>query len=156
MKKQLEKIHACYEAIEWIGDRNLEQAYAECPRADWLIWYAKRMNVSTQKLILASALCVNTVRHLVTEKNLKYLDTAILYGTGQATFEELCKTPAWIMCDIYINAQVSAAVVYIQLHDGYSAYQAALVSPDFDYALEKMADIVRSVITLEDLKGGDQ
>ena len=156
MKKQLISMNACYEATEWIGDRNLEQAYAECTRADWLIWYAKQMNVSTQKLILASALCADTVRHLVTEENLKYLDTAILYGKGQATFEELCEVPAWIGCDTPVTTHASSAVVYIQFCDGDSAYQAALALPDPDYALEKMADIVRSVITLEDLKGGEQ
>ena len=156
MKEQLEKIHACNEAIEWVGDRNLEQAFAECTRADWLIWYAKRMNVSTQKLILASALCAATVRHLIPEKKLKYLDTAILYGIGRATLEELCATPAWIVCNPPVTANASAAVTYIQFCDGGSARFAAYASPDFDYALEKMADIVRSVITIEDLKGGDQ
>ena len=156
MKKQLEKIHACNEAIEWIGDRNLEQAYNDCTRADWMIWYANRMNVSNQKLILASALCVNTVRHLVTDKNLKYLDTAISCGNGQATLRELNDIPAWIVCDTPVTAAASSAVVYIHFCDGGSACQAANASPDFDYALEKMADIVRSVITLEDLKGGDQ
>ena len=30
--------HACEPALEWVGDRTLEQAWAECPRGDWMEW----------------------------------------------------------------------------------------------------------------------
>jgi hypothetical protein len=35
---QLRKLHACDEAVEWVAERTLEQAWAECERGDWMIW----------------------------------------------------------------------------------------------------------------------
>jgi hypothetical protein len=35
---QLRQLRACGEAIEWAGTRTLAEAWAECPRSDWMLW----------------------------------------------------------------------------------------------------------------------
>lgn len=37
-KQFLIKHDACDEALDWLGDRNAEQAWTDCQRGDWLLW----------------------------------------------------------------------------------------------------------------------
>jgi len=48
-KEFLESIDACEPALEWVGDRTAEQAWAECERADWLMWLAYEVGESVHK-----------------------------------------------------------------------------------------------------------
>ena len=90
-KDKLIKLGACIDAIEWVGNMTLKEAWKTCPRGDWMIWYyAKTHPKNLRKLTLAKALCANTVRHLMQdERSKKAVDTAILFGQGKATREEL-------------------------------------------------------------------
>jgi hypothetical protein len=112
------ELNACEDARKWAGDKTIEQVVQECHRGDWLLWLAKRVGVELQPLTLAKGHCANTVRHLMTdERSLKAVDTAIAFGEGKATKEELDK------------AAVAAAdaVAYAASADAYdaSAYAAA-------------------------------
>ena len=42
MQRLLERLGACDEAREWVGDRTLNQAWAECVRPDWMLWLHAR------------------------------------------------------------------------------------------------------------------
>jgi hypothetical protein len=42
-KAQLQRLGAWPTILEWVGDRTLSEAWAECERADWLIWLCGRM-----------------------------------------------------------------------------------------------------------------
>jgi hypothetical protein len=42
-KKQLMDMDACDEAIAWVGDRTLTEAWALCPRGDWMLWWLGMM-----------------------------------------------------------------------------------------------------------------
>ena len=42
MHKLLSRLGACEEAREWVGDRTLEQAWAECESPDWMLWLHAR------------------------------------------------------------------------------------------------------------------
>lgn len=42
MQKLLNRLGACAAAREWVGDRTLEQAWAECERPDWMLWLLAR------------------------------------------------------------------------------------------------------------------
>src|SRR5690349_17926772 len=53
----LESMNACRYAREWIGDRTLAKAWNECPRADWLLWFAARRGVDKKKIVLAACAC---------------------------------------------------------------------------------------------------
>ena len=42
MKEILDRLGACRVAREWVGDRTLAEAWAECDRPDWLLWLHSR------------------------------------------------------------------------------------------------------------------
>ena len=90
LKQYLESLKACDDAIEWAGDKTIEQVVTECHRGDWLLWIANRCGVELQPLTLAKAHCANTVRHLMSdERSLIAVDVAIAFGEGRATRDEL-------------------------------------------------------------------
>ncbi len=57
-------IHACSEAVEWLGDRTGAEAWALCERADWMLWLVARI-ASRQTLVRAACACARTVLHLI-------------------------------------------------------------------------------------------
>ena len=61
LQKHLGDIEACSEARQWAGDRTAAQAWEECERADWLLWWAARIERSgRQQVVLAAAACART------------------------------------------------------------------------------------------------
>ena len=89
-KEYLKSVNACQNAIDWAGDKPVEQVVAECHRGDWLLWLAQKCGVELQPLTLAKGHCANTVRHLMTDKrSTRAVDVAIAFGKGRATREEL-------------------------------------------------------------------
>jgi hypothetical protein len=42
LRNKLRKLGACKEAIAWVGDKTLRQAWDECPCADWMLWLYQR------------------------------------------------------------------------------------------------------------------
>ena len=37
-REWLEKRGACWPALQWVGTKTLAQAWAECPRGEWMRW----------------------------------------------------------------------------------------------------------------------
>jgi hypothetical protein len=90
LKQKLKEINACYEAMEWVGDRTIEEAVNDCHRGDWLLWLGQRIEIDHRKLTLAKGHCANTVRHLMKDKrSIEGVDAAIAYGEGKIDKEEL-------------------------------------------------------------------
>jgi hypothetical protein len=105
-KEYLHSVDACAAAIEWAGDKPIEQVVTECHRGDWLLWLAKKCGVELQPLTLAKGHCANTVRHLMSdERSVKAVDVAIAFGEGRATRDELDAATA----DAYVAAAYTAA-----------------------------------------------
>ena len=137
-KQYLELLKACAAAIEWAGDKPVEQVVAECHRGDWLLWLANRCGVELQPLTLAKAHCANTVRHLMTdERSVKAVDVALAFGEGRATRDEL---------DAATSAAYAAAAAYTA--DAASAADAAAdyAAPDAAANQQQTADICRKYI----------
>ena len=91
MKFEIEKFNACKESIVFRKNYpDFKTAWENCPRGDWMLWIAKKLNVDLLKLTTAKALCANTVRNLMRdERSTKAIDVAILFGQGKASREEL-------------------------------------------------------------------
>ena len=120
-KEYLKSLNACQPAVEWAGDKPIEQVVAECHRGDWLLWLAKKCGVELQPLTLAKGHCANTVRHLMTdERSLKAVDVAIAFGEGKATREELDTAAADAATAAYY-----AAAAYSAANAAYDAAVAA-------------------------------
>jgi hypothetical protein len=128
MKELLIKLNACDEAIEWAGDRTIEEIVKDCDRGDWLLWLAKKIGIELQPLTLAKGHCANTVRHLMkNERSIKAVDMAIAFGEGRATMEEL-NNAANAAADAAYDAVFYAAIVADAAIVGdapYAAYAAA-------------------------------
>jgi len=86
----LESLKVCKAAVEWAGNKTIEEVVATCHRGDWLLWLAKRCDIGLQPLTLAKGHCANTVKHLMKdERSIRAVDIAIAFGEGKATREEL-------------------------------------------------------------------
>ena len=118
MKELLLKLKACGPAIDWAGDKTIEEIWATCHRGDWMLWLARKLNIDKRVLTLAKGHCANTVRHLMKdERSIAAVDMAIKYGEGNATDSELA---------------AAADAAYDATADAYDAYAA-------DYAADAAA-----------------
>jgi len=81
-KELLKKHNACNEAIEWAGDKTIQEAWDTCKRGDWMLWiYKKLYPKNIRQLTIAKGYCANTVRHLLKdERSLKAIDASIDFG----------------------------------------------------------------------------
>ena len=163
-KEYLNSVCACQSAIEWAGDKPVEQVVAECHRGDWLLWLAKKCGVERQPLTLAKGHCANTVRHLMTdERSLIAVDVAIAFGEGKATRQELdaaataasaasyaayaAAADSAATAAAYSAATAAAYAAYAAAADAYSAATAAAyAAADTDANQHKTADICRKYI----------
>ena len=117
-KEYLHSVNACQPAIDWAGNKPVEQVVAECHRGDWLLWLAQKCGVELQPLTLAKGHCANTVRHLMTdERSLRAVDVAIAFGEGRATREELDTA--------YADAAAAADAAYAASAAAFAAAYAA-------------------------------
>ena len=90
MKELLLKLKACGLAIDWAGDKTIEEIWATCHRGDWMLWLARKLNINKRVLTLAKGHCANTARHLMKdERSRTAVDVALRFGKGEATREEL-------------------------------------------------------------------
>ena len=90
MKELLLKLKACGLAIDWAGDKTIEEIWATCHRGDWMLWLARKLDIDKRVVTLAKGHCANTVRHLMKdERSIDAVDMAIKYGEGNATDTEL-------------------------------------------------------------------
>ena len=115
MKAILKNLDACEEALLWVGDRTIEEAVNDCTREDWMLWLAYKLDVDLKALILAKGHCANIFRHLMKdERSIKAVDTAIAFGKGEATIEELMDAHAYA----YASAVRAAyAPFYVSSYD---------------------------------------
>ena len=126
-KEYLKSVNACQNAIDWAGDKPVEQVVAECHRGDWLLWLAQKCGVELQPLTLAKGHCANTVRHLMTDKrSTRAVDVAIAFGKGRATREELDTASA--AAAAYAAASAAAAAAYAAAYAAASAAAYAAAS----------------------------
>jgi len=145
MKELLIKLDACDDAIKWASDKKWEEIYNTCHRGDWLLWLFKKTNPDDlQLLTLAKGHCANTVRHLMKdERSVNAVDTAISFGEGKATREELDAAYAAAYaaaCSSYAAAAVAAYAADAAAY----AYAAAK-----EKNKQETADICRKYLPIE-------
>ena len=66
LQKSLITLRACSEAREWAAKRTAAQAWEECERADWLLWWASKTAINSHvDIVRAACACARSVLHLV-------------------------------------------------------------------------------------------
>lgn len=143
---------ACSGARLWANGKTWPEVYATCERGDWLCWLFARTNPSDLQLFsLVNGHQANLVRHLMDdERSLKAIDTAIAFGQGLATLEELGDATQYAR-EAYNSFESPAFVAYAAVCEtsyGTAAY-AANFTTDREDTLRKCADIVRQHIPIE-------
>ena len=108
----LNKLNACREDKDWAKGKTFVEIYTTCDRGDWLCWLFSRTNhEDVQLLTLVKGHQANTVRHLMKDaRSLKAVDTAIAFGEGRATREELSEAAAaaWAAYIVAYNADAAS------------------------------------------------
>jgi len=138
--ERLRKMGACGEAVDWadtLKHRSMQRAWDECPRADWLIWFAAKKGVKREKLVLAACACARTALKFVPKgelRPLKAIETAEAWCRGDATMEEVraARSAAY--------AAAAADAAYAADADAYAAAAdaaaAAAAAADAAYAAD--------------------
>ena len=164
MDELLIELRACKEAKIWAQGKTFEEVYTTCERGEWLNWLFARTNPEDDKLLtLVKGHQANTVRHLMKdERSHKAVDTAIAYGEGRATEEELSRVAiavnAYATYTSYADSAARDAVNVVSGDSAGSAARAAYSDAAYAaYAAEQAnqkltADIFRKYISIDKFK----
>ena len=147
-KEILTNLNACNEAIQWAGEKSIEEILKDVHRGDWVLWLASILKVDHRALTLAKARCAKTVIHLMKDKrNIKAVEVAEQYGLGKATKEEL-KSAAAATSPIASYSDYSA---YASYYASYSAasYSAAAASSARNQQRENQIDALIMLLEQE-------
>jgi hypothetical protein len=122
---EIEKYRPCSEALRFrMQYQTFKEAWAECPRGDWMLWIAQKVGVDLRTLTRAKALCALTVRHLMKdERSIKACEIALKFADGEATREEL-DDAAYAAYAAYADADADADAAYAAYAAAYAAYAA--------------------------------
>ena len=98
--KLLKGLWACEEARVWAATQpDLQTAWSNCQRGDWMLWLVARTTVSTDDPRLRLMACdfAEAVLHLIPEgeeRPRKAIEVARRFAAGEATREELAAAEA--------------------------------------------------------------
>ena len=166
LRKNLLKINACGEGMEWLADQTAEDAWATCQRGDWMLWAGSRCGVDLQTITITKVKCARLVQHLMQDqRSLDALDVAEQFALGNATRKQLAAAAAAATYAAYDAA--NAAITYDAAYDAAAnaaanaayAANAADAAADAAYAtrekiLAQCANICRKTIALKVVLAG--
>jgi hypothetical protein len=86
LKDQLVKLGACNEALDWVGDKTIEEAWETCEDSEWMMWILEQTDLD-----LIDPVCniAERVLHLVPEDNRLVCSNAISAARRRANQDEL-------------------------------------------------------------------
>lgn len=151
---EIEKYNPCAEAIEFRRQfKTFKEAWNNCPRGDWMLWIAKRLEVDEKLLYKASALCAKTVKHLMIDQRSKdAVQAALNYADGKISKEELLAVwgASWVVSDPWV-AYYTAWAAGGDAWAAWAAYYNAWAAGGGDAYKEEnqlqTADICREILT---------
>lgn len=141
LKEQLEEIGACPEAIIWTSQfTNLQKAWDQCKRGDWMLWLLGRCENSLpwteeRKPLLSCAIdCTETIKHLQSGSHMEStIDKAVevlrMWISGKATKDQ-AKAAHGKLYIAYASAHTthSAAAAYAASDAVSAAYPVSIVA----------------------------
>jgi hypothetical protein len=135
------RLDACREAREWAAGKTLEQAWAECPRGDWMLWLAGMLGIDRKVLVRATCACARlALPHVPAgeRRPLKSIKAAEAWTRGKATIEdvraaaEAALEAAWTAWEaVDVEAWTAAAAAWASAAAAWaSAWTAACASAE--------------------------
>jgi hypothetical protein len=146
-RARLQALDACPEALEWLGERTLEQAWTECERGDWLLWLAARAGVDGELLVTAACDCAETaLRHVPAgeKRPAEAIRVARAWVRGEATLDTVRSAHAAAYVAYVAAADAARVAISAAAYADSSsadAYDAACAA---DYAAVTAADAARA------------
>ena len=140
--EKLESMHACSDAVEWVAHRGIIKAWRECPRGDWMLWLAGRLDIDRKLLVMAACDCAETALKYVPDgedRPAKCIQVTRNWCNGTATIDEV-RAARRDAAAAYADAADAAAAA------AYAAYPAPYAGRG--PALLTCADLVRKSIPL--------
>ena len=109
----LKRRGACEDAVLWAKDyATLPEAWAACPRGDWMLWLAAKAKLcSRQELVLAACECARLSLVHVRKgelRPLKAIETAEAWARGEVPLEDVRSAAAYA-ADAAADAAAAAA-----------------------------------------------
>lgn len=90
----LHRLGACEDAITWsTGRGSLEEAWSECGRGDWMLWFATEAGIDRRLVVYAACLCAREslpvweACYPDDTRPLAAIETAEAWSRGEATVE---------------------------------------------------------------------
>jgi hypothetical protein len=123
---------------------SFEDAWNACPRGDWMLWIAGRLEIDRRIFILAKSRYARTVIHLMKDKRSRdAVEVSEQYGLGKATKEELMRADkrakdAYIAAAVYASADptdcasaATSSAAYAAATFGYDAFYASFYASSY-------------------------
>jgi hypothetical protein len=130
---EIDKYSPCEEALAFRNQYpSFKEAWIACPRGDWMLWIAKKLDVDLKTLTKAKAKCALTVVHLMRDqRSINACEVALKFSDGLATREEL-NNAAYAADAAYASAASAAsdAAYASAASDAAAAYAAAAYAAD--------------------------
>lgn len=154
----LQSLHACRDAVQWCGERDLLTAWRECERADWMLWLCGK-NADTpgwptrRQLVLAACACAETALPFVREgeeRPRRALEMARRWARDDAAMT-LAEVRATARDAVYGASYAAAAAVYAAVADADAAGYAAACAAEAAYAADSAAARTRTLRELAEL-----
>ena len=158
-KQWLISKRACHPAIEWVGDRTAEQAWAECTNGEWMGWTYRATNPPKRLSVQVAVHAALSVVHLNPDPRVtNAIETAQAWLDGRATEGGCLKAAnaayaaadaadaAYAAADAAYAAADAAACAAADAAACAATYAAARAAT---YAADDDDDIYRAVISPE-------
>ena len=138
--ESLRRLRACAAATHWAESQpDAETAWRQCPRGDWLLWIAARLDIDRKLLTRAACACARTALPHVPageERPRLAIEMAEAWSRGEATVDDVHRAArdalaAWQTA--YDDAAADAAYAY-------AAYAAYAATAAYAYAADAAAD----------------
>ena len=147
----LRRLGACFEATQWAESQpDAETAWRQCPRGDWLLWAAARLDIDRKLLVRAACACARTALPRVPageERPRIAIEMAEAWSRGETTLYDVLRAAQAASA----AASAAADAAYAAADAADAAYAAAAAADDAarSDSLARSADIVREILPWE-------
>jgi hypothetical protein len=84
IKKLLKQLRACPEARGWVAEQTPNQAWNNCQRGDWLLWFSSKLGIDKKMIVKAACQCARlTLPYTKDPRVLKCIEVTELWCIGQ-------------------------------------------------------------------------
>ena len=129
----LKALHACSEARKWAEGKTLDEAWATCPRGDWMLWLAGKAGVERKTVVLAACACARlALKHVPKgeKRPLAAIETAEAWARGDNGMTlDMVRKAARAAAYAYA-ASTYAAAAYAAYAASAAAYAASAADAD--------------------------